>query len=186
MPCPWKAWVFLYFTLYLAVLTASISREFLGGRCAWVKDQPGMFSLYWAGAQKCNNSFSLFISKRSIIWKGMNTNQPLLHLNKVVRHSIPLIFFFFLFILNKLLEAFQYSGAVFSLWLVLQLQLSDDFPAQRRSIQLTGCTLELSLHLHHTHLSPSPPWGTGLEAWTSGHSETIWRWLWKWLFGICF
>lgn len=35
----------------------------------------------------------------------MTTNQPLLHLNKVVQYSMPLIIFF-LFILHKLLEAF--------------------------------------------------------------------------------
>lgn len=88
------------------MLTASISREFLGGRCAWLKDQPGIFSLYWAGAQRCN-SFSLFKSRRSIIWKGMTTNQPLFHLHKVVQHSTPFICLFFLFILYKLLEAFS-------------------------------------------------------------------------------
>lgn len=37
--------VLLNFILYLAVLTASISRDFLGGRCAWLKEQPGMLSL---------------------------------------------------------------------------------------------------------------------------------------------
>lgn len=54
----------------------------------------------------------------------MTTNQPLLHLYKVVQYSMPSIPFFFpLFIFNKFLEAFQYSGAVFSLSLVLLLQL---------------------------------------------------------------
>lgn len=52
------------------------------------------------------------MSRCRIFWKGMTTNQSLLHLNKVLQYSMPK--------LppsppNKLLEAFQYSGAAFLL-----------------------------------------------------------------------
>lgn len=153
------------------MFTASISREFLGGRCAWLKDQPVMFSLYWAGAQKCK-SFSLFKCRHSIIWKGMTTNQSLLHLNKVVQHSMSLIFFPF--------YPKETSWSLSVLWCSFFSVTSPAASAVAMTFLLKGglynslvCMLELSLHLHHWHLSPSPHWEAGLKAWTSGHSETF-------------